>query len=88
MIWFRNFVRCFLKIEICAGVLGFFSSYGKRNKPTKGVIQLGLYWDCTSGNKMFGGNIDARIHIISDSSIHRKVLSDRKVSMLISGIKT
>ena len=35
---------------------------------------------------LFGGNIDARIHIFSDSSIHRKVLSDRKVSMLISGI--
>ena len=42
----------------------------------------------SSGNKMLGGNIDARIHIFSDSWIHRKILSDRKVSMLISGIET
>ena len=59
--------------------LGVFSSNGKRNNQTKGVIQLGLCWDCTSGNKMFGGNIDARIHIFSDSSIQKGITTLREL---------
>ena len=124
VIWFRNLVRCFLKIEICSGVLGvFFSSYGTRNNQTKGSystwIVLGLSSKYLCQKDLFSrsvyrykaitgclgvninpillqgtgcldssSSLDARIHIFSDSSIHRQVLSDRKVSMLISGIKT
>ena len=43
MIWFRNFVRCFLKIKICAGVLGFFLHMEKGITRLRELFNL----DCT-----------------------------------------